>query len=373
MKSSNALRISNTASTGPLSRVRKQFNTLVKKLESTRTRLADWQETMPLVQRRVDEEYDPSTLALDAQLRKMVALLDQMYSHKSLTKKEREKLADWIGDTAADLLDQSDDDEELKEIFQRHTGVNLDDEDEEDEADEMFAETMAAVLGVKLDPNAKNTREALAEALTAHWEEHAAQERAVDEARAAKAAKRPKTAAAIAREAQQAAEADKLKQSVREIFRKLASELHPDRETDPAERERKTALMQRVNVAYGANDILGLLQLQLEVEQIDVAGLHEIGEDRIKQYNKILTGQINEIEREVFSFEAISAQMLGHMGRARQTPALLMKTLTADIAQLQEDARRIEEDLENFKDVKKLKVWLKTSHLSAYDDDFDFY
>jgi curved DNA-binding protein CbpA len=42
---------------------------------------------------------------------------------------------------------------------------------------------------------------------------------------------------------------------VREVFRKLASELHPDRETDPAEHARKTELMQRVNQAYKAGDL----------------------------------------------------------------------------------------------------------------------
>lgn len=69
---------------------------------------------------------------------------------------------------------------------------------------------------------------------------------------------------------------------MRDIFRKLASALHPDRETDPAEHGRKTALMQRANVAYAANDLLGLLELQLEVDQIDQTGLDNLGDDRIK-------------------------------------------------------------------------------------------
>jgi len=57
--------------------------------------------------------------------------------------------------------------------------------------------------------------------------------------------------------------------AVREVFRKLASELHPDRETDPAEHARKTELMQRVNQTYKAGDLLALLELQLSIEQID--------------------------------------------------------------------------------------------------------
>ena len=57
--------------------------------------------------------------------------------------------------------------------------------------------------------------------------------------------------------------------SLRAVYRQLASALHPDREQDERERQRKTRLMQRVNVAYGKQDLLQLLTLQLEIEQID--------------------------------------------------------------------------------------------------------
>ncbi|WP_341888453.1 hypothetical protein [Variovorax sp. YR752] len=46
---------------------------------------------------------------------------------------------------------------------------------------------------------------------------------------------------------------------MRDIFRKLASALHPDRETDAQQRKVKTALMQKANQAYAANDLLALL------------------------------------------------------------------------------------------------------------------
>ena len=103
----------------------------------------------------------------------------------------------------------------------------------------------------------------------------------------ARRAKRKKTAKQQAKEEQMQAEAAHLKKSIQEIYRKLATALHPDRETDPAERERKTALMQKVNVAYGNKDLLQLLELQLQVEQIDQAHVNNIAEDRLKHYNKI--------------------------------------------------------------------------------------
>jgi hypothetical protein len=48
-----------------------------------------------------------------------------------------------------------------------------------------------------------------------------------------------------------------------------ASDLHPDRETDPAEHARKTILMSEANAAYGWRDPMALLQLQLRADLAD--------------------------------------------------------------------------------------------------------
>ncbi|WP_143605999.1 hypothetical protein [Variovorax sp. 54] len=61
---------------------------------------------------------------------------------------------------------------------------------------------------------------------------------------------------------------------MRDIFRKLASAPHPDRETDAQQRKVKTALMQKANQAYAANDLLALLELQLQL-QIDASAHRE--------------------------------------------------------------------------------------------------
>ena len=43
---------------------------------------------------------------------------------------------------------------------------------------------------------------------------------------------------------------------LRRLFRQLASALHPDRETDPQARLRKTALMSEANAAYEKRDLV---------------------------------------------------------------------------------------------------------------------
>jgi hypothetical protein len=196
-----------------------------------------------------------------------------------------------------------------------------------------------------------------------------------DRTRAGPAARR-KSAAALARERRQEAEAAKVKQTVRDIFRKLAGELHPDREPDPAERARKTALMQRVTVAYKAHDLLGLLELQLEIEQIAQADLNGLSEERVKQYNKVLQGQLDEVEADIAAFEHEACMLSGgRMRERRPTPQELLRRLRVDLAEMRSSIERVEAELEAFRDANQLKAWLKTYRpepAPQYDDAFWF-
>jgi hypothetical protein len=63
---------------------------------------------------------------------------------------------------------------------------------------------------------------------------------------------------------------------LRTLFRQLASALHPDREPDPAERLRKTALMSEANTAYARKDLVTLMQIQLRAELADPAAVSRL-------------------------------------------------------------------------------------------------
>jgi hypothetical protein len=353
-----------------VSRARKQFNTRIKKLEALRSQLAAWKEAMPAIMSQAEHEFQPLAQAYLAHQRALVVLFDQGYQHKSMGKRDKVKLANLICEMALDLLADGDD-AELKDIYNRHSGGAFDAEADEDGA--AFKDMIENILGVQMDADVDlRSPDAMLEALSAQMGRHAEQEQ---QAARAKAAKRPKPASVLAREQRQAAEADKLKQSVRDIFRKLVSELQPDREPDAAERERKTALMQRVNIAYTANDLLGLLELQLEVEQIDQAGLNNLSEERITQYNKILDGQLREIEREIAEIEYLAAMEMGGQSRGRLTPQAMLRSLRVDIAETQASLDAIVAPLEEFRNVNKLKAWVKTYQPTGepeYDDAYWF-
>jgi hypothetical protein len=176
----------------------------------------------------------------------------------------------------------------------------------------------------------------------------------------ARRAKRKKTAKQQAKEEQMQAEEANLKKSIQEIYRKLATTLHPDRETDPAERERKTALMQKVNVAYGNKDLLQLLELQLQVEQIDQAHVNNIAEDRLKHYNKILKDQLQQLQQEVLGIEMTWRMQLNLPPFATVSPKGLVDHLQNNIRQLQREIAKVKSDLHTFQDIELLKGWLKS-------------
>lgn len=172
------------------------------------------------------------------------------------------------------------------------------------------------------------------------------------------------------REQRQAAAQEEIKLSVREIYRKLASALHPDRETDAEQRVRKTALMQRVNVAYQNNDLLALLELQLEIEQIDQAHLDGLGDQRIAQFNQVLSAQVKELKRENFAIER-DMTYEWRLSFARQPkPKQVLKHAQDEVQQLRQLVAKAEAHVESLHDIKYVKEWLKTYRPRPSDQFF---
>ena len=89
------------------------------------------------------------------------------------------------------------------------------------------------------------------------------------------------------------------KDSLGAVYRRLAKELHPDLERDPAERERKSRVMQDVTAAYARGDLHGLLQLEVEwLVPASGAAAHLSG-DKLRAYTAILKEQATELETEM--------------------------------------------------------------------------
>lgn len=352
-----------------LSKGQKAFNTLIKQIEKRRAQLSAWEAAVPAFHQKYVDEFAPleQTLA-DLQVR-MVHRLDQVCDQKGLTKTERRVVSDLIAELAGNLAAQRDD-AQLKALYNKHSQSDYDLEAAA-ELDDMKL-MMESMLGVELgDDLDMNSPEDLLRRVQQEMEQREAQDFVESQAQEERRAKRKKTAKQIAAQAREEAEQAEISLSIREVFRKLASALHPDRESDPQERDRKTALMQRVNKAYSNNNLLQLLELQLELEHIDQHAINNISEDRLKHYNKILKEQIGELDQEIAHVEGNFKHSYGIEPFATVSPGTIMRNLVSDLAVLRNSVRTLERDLLAFEDIKQVKLWLKQVRREAAMNPFD--
>jgi hypothetical protein len=340
-----------------LSKEQKAFNALIKKIEEKRAKLAAWQEIIPVYQKQYTSDLFPLLDTMQEVQIEIVHGLDRACDQKGFTKPERRMLHELISGMAGELAAERND-EELKNIYNKHSGSDFDKEEAAslDGLKSMLEEVIGVDLGDDLDISSP---EEIIKRAQAHMHEQQAQFEAERQVNEERQAKRKKSAKQIAKESQLEAEELQTSQSIRELYRKLASALHPDREPDPQERERKTGLMQRINQAYDKKDLLLLLELQLELEHIDQTTINNITASRLKHYNKILKEQLNELEHEIYVTEDMFKMQFDISPFERLSPSTLMRNLAAEIAGIQQAIRELKNDLLAFQDIKKLKAWLK--------------
>lgn len=348
-----------------LSPAQKKFNALIQKIDVQKKQLASWQEILPQCQQEVAGKLAPLEKTYSEHQEAMVLLLDTLATTHKFTRNQQEKIADLIVLLCEGLISQYGR-EELKPIYNRYSEWDFD--EAVSEGNDMAATLLKGMFeqefGIELvmDDFDFSDPEGTADRLRGQMEEKFRQD---EEARP----KRKKTARQLAKEAREQEEEANVSKSIQAVYRQLVAALHPDREPDMAERERKTELMKKVTTAYGKRDLLQLLELQLSVEQIDQGKIGNIAEDRLKHYNKILQSQLEELQEEVMATQSQFRVMAGFLPYERLTPKRVLERLDEDIRSLRREIARIEMDLRQFKDVKKFKSWLRNYQIS--EPDFD--
>ena len=343
------VRVPGRAGAAALSKAQTLFNRLIERIDQQRQLLAGWQDFVPRFAQRVAGELEPLQQRCARAQLALAKLFDAASDSSGITKRERAKLATLVRDICAQLL--SDDDAVAAEIVTLHDKhSDTSHADLKDGETGHFKEMAQTLFRIDLDhSDAADSPEAIREAL----KRKLSQQRIAPAEPAA--APRHKSAKALARESKLAQEAQAATQSVREVFRKLASALHPDRESDQHERARKTALMQEVNQAYAQRDLLRLLELQIQAEQIDAAVLGSLSPTRLRHYNQVLTEQCAELEHEIAAVGARFVHQPGAFGRDGLTPQTVNRALDGDIAAMRRAAQRVEHDLNRLADLGVLR------------------
>ncbi len=340
------------------------FNKLLQQIETKRAQITEWQSTIGTFQQKYTLDLLPILQAKNKLKADFVLRLDELYDEKGLSKRDRERLGDMILELASGLLAQGNN-PQLEAICDKYRPHDTHSKLNERQADILAAmkAEFVEMTGVDLGEDADElSYDEFMQRAEAHLhEQYAAEERAREQ----RQAKRKKTAKQLAKEQKEAEDAQDIKLSVREIYRKLVSNLHPDRESDPEQRARKTELMQRVNQAYEKNNLLQLLELQIELDHIDPASLSNLSAERLARFTKTLKQQLVELNAEKTQIEmefrarfSIDYNSLGYNAK----PTSIMRLLAQDIAAHQRDMHFMQLDLNEIHDVKSLKIWLKDMH-----------
>jgi hypothetical protein len=358
-----------------LSKAQKQFNNLIKNIDAQKKLLLAWQETIPHYHQKLNNEYDALWDAYNAQRVELLHLLDRAYDNTLFKKTDKAKIKRIVADLTFELISEHGK-EELKELHNKYSDSDFDADKQEADAvagdfmKSMLQDVFGMDIGDDVDISSPEKMQAVMQEKLQEIEVREAEHRRREEERRGK---RKKTAKQLEKEAKQQQEKQNVSKSIQEVFRKLAAALHPDREPDPQERERKTEIMQRVNAAYTKKDLLQLLELQLEAEQIDQEHLNNIAEDRLKYFNKILQEQLEELREEIARIEMPFKMQLQLSPYAPLSPQHLMQVLEHDIRTVRHDIAGVKRDIQTFQNLASLKAWLKGYKISkkAPVDDLD--
>lgn len=356
----------------PLSPAQRKFNQLVRKIEQARAELLAWQDMVPAFAQAHAQRARPLLADIAACRRQLASRLDTLLAAGKWSKTERRTMREILCDVVAGLIDNESGDAaelaELKALFDQHADVDFDTENRASIA--AMKGLFEAMSGMDLGDEAFESEETMMQRARERWHAEAAAQESAEAPAAARREPR-KTAAQRRRES----EAQEASQSVREVYRKLVSALHPDRASDEADRTARTAQMQRVNRAYDAKDLLALFALQLEIEQVDAAHLAQASAERARHYNQVLAAQLAELQAEAqarqVAFVMDYGIELGLDPYLPVKPQQLGKLLDRAVAELRGDLAEANRDLRRLDDPAAAKRWLKRVHREqqAFDDE----
>lgn len=335
VRSTQLLQIQSIAPEVPLSAAQQAFNRLLSQLEDARKQWRAWQDATQDVQKRYAQQVRP----LMQQLWQAQAMLAQQLdalSAEAMSNLDRQTLAKMIVQLSEAGAEQAADAQVrscLAELHGRYAPQPA-----QHSADPVASDTAmtSEPKGFSADDIDWDDPDAVAAYVEAQTQ--AAQAQAQRERAAHQQQRQRQHAQRKAQAAQQEG-----KPSVRAVYRKLASSLHPDREQDPQARARKTELMQRVNQAYEADDLLALLELQWEVEQLDTSRLAQLQDAHLLRYNQVLQAQLKDLQQATRDSEMALVEMLGLNPRQRHAPHKMAGLLRQYAQSLQQQVGQLQQ------------------------------
>lgn len=280
-----------------LSKLQKQFNYCTKHIKSLKKKIENIRAyTQECFDRFQNEIVPLEDKVLEARIA-FVKTLDASYQDKYFRKVEKLVIQEIIEGETYTLIEQYGVDE-LIEIHDRYSDETYQDlKDDSKVLGETFAKSFIEnMFDIEIDGvgdlESPEDFANLQEEVQKKIEER---ERQYQETQK----NRKKSKSQQAKEKQVKEEPQNLSKTSRAIYTELVKELHPDKEQDEQEKNRKTEIMKKVTEAYNNGDFFELMRLQIEYKQ-GGDKIENLADDQLKYYNKILLDQMRELQQEKY-------------------------------------------------------------------------
>lgn len=361
MPSRQSLQVPPRAPNARLPLEQERFSYLMRQIEKVRISQTELEATILRFRQDHTQKLQPLRASLAAACRESVYAIDRLLDQRGWSAADRAALRDILCGTAEVLLETNANDAEIKALFDKHSTTDFDTA-KQNEFQRLKAQA-EEITGLHLgEDEGVRTEEDLVQRM---YQEMAARETAAEAERGEKAQRRRKSAA------QQRSEdnAQLARQSLREIYRKLASAVHPDRESDPDRREQKNALMQKINQAYAANDLMSLFETQMQIEQTDATHIAKLSTQRLRQYNKLLAEQLAKLKANISQMEAGFYMEQGFEPGTGMNVQTLARRTQRQARQMRAEIARQQQFLRVLADKAATKRWLKQQRRLAFGGD----
>lgn len=361
MSHRNSLSVTARATASAPTLEQERFGFLLAELDKTRRQHEQAAARFTEFRRDLNDKLAPLRASLRAACRECVLAIDRLLDQPGWLQVDRRTLQDMLRATADALLESNQGDDDVRAIYEKHQPLSFA-AAKQDELEQLKAQ--AEEMGFNLgDMDSIRDEEDLVQRI---YEEMAARERAEQERDEARRAHRESRAQSRAEDSAQRA-----KQALRELYRKLASAVHPDREHDATLREEKNALMQKINQAYANNDLMSLFEAQMQIERIDAGHIVRLSAERLKHYNKLLAEQLRTLKQQLRELETSFCMDMGLPHAGGVTPAKLTRLLREQARAMRTEIARQQHLLDILSNKTATKRWLKQQRRFARGE-FDF-
>ncbi len=289
---------------GALSKEQKRFNTYINKIKKLKVDIEDAKTVALELNKVVQEKVLPLEKKLFEAWKSFILAFDRSPYSQGLTAKQFDKYGNILFELSDEWLAAADVDDEIKAIYDRYAEESYDDMVESQTADakEAAAQMFKKMFGMDIDAddlgdiNDLSKNEKLFEKLAEAQEKMKADAEEKERLNAEKQANKKKSPKEIQKEEQRKMAENAISKTTKQIYMDLVKNFHPDAEQDEAKRAWKTEIMQKVTVAYGDNDYLKLVELQMTLLENRDNAIGGFDDDQLKYFNNALKGQIDKLE-----------------------------------------------------------------------------